>query len=89
MKYGIGKCEYADKEDKNFEKWFNSYEQTGALIFSHKEKDKEQCEIKIAGKNLEVLYAFEEIVRELNKKIDKEILKFVFETGLEDQNVKN
>lgn len=72
-----------NKED--FEKWYINFKQKGAIMFAFKEKNEEYAKIKYMGSRLEVLFLFEEIVRELNKKVDKQILDYIYEEAFKNE----
>lgn len=65
-------------DDKDFEKWYEKYEHSGASIIGVKRSDSEECVVKYIGKGIELLYVFEEVVRELSKVIDKELLDVTY-----------
>lgn len=70
---------------ENFEEWYKNYKQSGAFIIAFKEKDNENCKVHYAGNGVEVAFIFEEIVRELNKKVPKELLDKCYEIAFEEE----
>lgn len=69
----------------NFEEWYKNYKQSGAFIIAFKEKDSENCKVRYIGNTIEVMYIFEEIVRELNKNVSKELLDKCYEIAFEEE----
>lgn len=64
--------------DKDFEKWYEKYEHSGASIIGVKRSDSEECVVKYIGKGLELLFVFEKIVEELSKVIDKSVIDYTY-----------